>query len=285
MVRQHARTRILAAAAFLIGVTACGGGDDTDQSSRSPEAAAPAAPVANAATLTGEVVFTGAVPAPTPIDMSEEPACAEKHDSTPVSEEVVVNDGKLQNVFIYIRDGLTGASATAGEPVVIDQDGCVYIPHVAGVQIGQELVFRNSDGLLHNIKATPSANPGFNISQPTTMESARTFRASEVMVPIECNVHGWMRAYVGVLDHPYFAVSGEDGAFSIGNLPPGTYTVEAWHEEYGTQTQEVTLGPDASQAITFTFDPSMAGAYVPLGRPIDPHVHDVAVQLDHDARH
>ncbi|MGH7447488.1 MAG: carboxypeptidase regulatory-like domain-containing protein, partial [Longimicrobiales bacterium] len=229
MVRQHARTRILAAAAFLIGVTACGGGDDTDQSSRSPEAAAPAAPVANAATLTGEVVFTGAVPASTPIDMSEEPACAEKHASTPVSEEVVVNDGKLRNVFIYIRDGLTGASATAGEPVVIDQDGCVYIPHVAGVQIGQELVFRNSDGLLHNIKATPSANPGFNISQPTTMESARTFRASEVMVPIECNVHGWMRAYVGVLDHPYFAVSGEDGAFSIGNLPPGTYTVEAWH--------------------------------------------------------
>jgi hypothetical protein len=105
------------------------------------------------------------------------------------------------------------------------------------------------------------------------------------MVPIECNVHGWMNAYVGVLDHPYFAVSGNDGAFSIGNLPPGTYTIEAWHEKYGTQTQEVTLGPDASQAITFTFDASMAGAHVPLGPPLDPHAHDIAMKLDHDARH
>lgn len=280
------RVRMLAAFALLTSTVACGGGDadGTDQTDQAPEAAAPAAPIANAATLSGEVTFTGTVPQPDPIDMSEEPACAEKHEGTPVSEDVVANDGKLRNVFVYIRDGLTGAAPAASGQVVIDQDGCVYMPHVAGVQTGQELVFRNSDGLLHNIKATPTENRGFNISQPTDMESARTFSTREVMVPIECNVHGWMSAYVGVLDHPYFAVSGDDGTFSIGNLPPGTYTIEAWHEEYGTQTQEVTLGPDATESVTFAFDASMAGAYVPLGPAIDPHVDHVALQLDH-ARH
>jgi plastocyanin len=283
MATTYTRTWQLAASALLIGVAACGGGDGTDQSSQAPEAA-PAAPIANAATLTGEVLFTGAVPQQQPIDMSEEPTCADKHDGMAVNEDVVVNDGRLQNVFVYVRDGLTGAQATAGERVVIDQDGCLYIPRVAGVQVGQNLIFKNSDGLLHNIKATPTANRGFNISQPNNMESTRTFSTREVMIPIECSVHGWMQAYVGVLDHPYFAVSGDDGAFSIGNLPPGTYTIEAWHEAYGTQTQEVTLGPDASEAITFTFDASMAGAHVPLGPPLDPHVHDVAM-LDHDARH
>lgn len=284
MATKHTRTRHLAVSALLIGVAACGGGDGTDQSSQAPEAPA-AAPVENPATLTGEVLFTGTAPEPTPIDMSEEPTCADKHDGTPVSDQVVVNDGRLKNVFVYVRDGLTGAQVAAGEQVVIDQDGCVYTPHVAGVQTGQELVFRNSDGLLHNIKATPSANRGFNISQPNNMDSPRTFTTREVMIPIECNVHGWMSAYVGVLDHPYFAVSGDDGAFSIGNLPPGTYTIEAWHEEYGTQTQDVTLGPDATESITFTFDASMAGAYVPLGPPLDPHGHEVAMQIDHDARH
>lgn len=284
MARTHTRSRNLTALALLIGIAACGGGDGTDQSSQEPEAA-PAAAVENPATLTGEVLFTGTAPQGNPIDMSEEPTCAEKHDDPPVSEEVVVTDGRLMNVFVYVRDGLTGTHPVAGEQVVIDQDGCVYSPHVAGVQTGQELVFRNSDGLLHNIKATPTANRGFNISQPNNMDSPRTFSTREVMVPIECNVHGWMSAYVGVLDHPYFAVSGDDGAFSIGNLPPGTYTIEAWHEEYGTQTQEVTLGPDATEAITFTFDGSTAGAHVPLGPPLDPHVHDVAMQLDHDARH
>ena len=274
------RVRLLAAFTLVIATAACGGDTDgTDQSSQTPEEQA--APIANAATLTGEVTFTGTAPQPQPIDMSEEPACAEKHDGTPTSEEVVVSDGRLRNVFIYVKEGLTGAPARASGEVVIDQDGCVYTPHVAGVQTGQQLVFRNSDGLLHNIKATPSANRGFNISQPNNMDSARTFSTEEVMIPIECNVHGWMSAYVGVLEHPYFAVSGDDGTFSIGNLPPGTYTIEAWHEEYGTQTQQVTLGPDATESITFAFDASMAGAYVPLGPAIDPHVDHVALQLDH----
>jgi plastocyanin len=281
------RTRMVAAFTLLVASTACGGGGDAeiDQSSQTPEAA-PAAPIANAATLNGEVTFTGTVPQPDPIDMSEEPACAEKHDGTPVSDDVVVNDGKLRNVFIYIKDGLTGAPAAASGQVVIDQDGCVYLPHVAGVQTGQGIVFKNSDGLLHNIKATPTENRTFNISQPTNMESPpRTFTTQEVMIPIECNVHSWMQAYVGVVDHPYFAVSAEDGTFSIGNLPPGTYTIEAWHEEYGTQTQQVTLGADATESITFAFDASMAGAFVPLGPAIDPHVDHVALQLDHPTGH
>jgi len=276
MARTYTLTRNLTAWTLLIGTAACGGGDGTDQSSQAPEAA-PAAAVENPATLIGEVLFTGTAPQGDPIDMSEEPTCAEKHDDPPVSDEVVVNDGRLKNVFVYVRDGLTGTHAVAGEQVVIDQDGCVYSPHVAGVQTGQELVFRNSDGLLHNIKAQPTNNRPFNISQPTNMTSNQTFNQPEVMVPVQCDVHGWMNMYIGVTNHPYFAVSAADGTFTIANVPPGTYTIETWHEQYGTQTQQVTVAESAGATADFTYSAAMAAnAVVPLADPIDLHDHTAA---------
>jgi len=154
-----------------------------------------------------------------------------------------------------VKAGLT-ASAKYETPktgVLIDQDGCHYRPHVLGIMVGQPLEIKNSDGILHNIKAKGVKNRPFNISQPTTMTSTRTFSAPEVMVPLECNVHGWMQAYLGVLPHPFYAVTGADGSFTIKGLPPGTYTIEAWHEKYGTQTATVTVAGTESKTQDFTF--------------------------------
>ncbi|HEX6938335.1 MAG TPA: carboxypeptidase regulatory-like domain-containing protein, partial [Longimicrobiales bacterium] len=231
---------------------------------------------ATAATITGRVVFEGTPPAMARIDMSEEATCAAKHPNGAFVEEVVVNDnGTLRNVFVYVKEGLGDRKfPTPAEPVVLDQSGCVYHPHVLGIQVGQTLTIRNSDGLLHNINARPSMNRPFNISQPTTMETSRTFATPEVMVPVACDVHGWMQAYIGVLEHPYFATTGADGTFRLAQLPPGDYVVEAWHERYGTQTVNVTVGASETKEIEFRFAAStVANAVVPLGAPVDPHHH------------
>ncbi|MGH7569396.1 MAG: carboxypeptidase regulatory-like domain-containing protein [Gemmatimonadales bacterium] len=209
------------------------------------------------ATVTGRVKFTGAKPANPRIDMSEEPKCKAKYPAPPTAETVVVSgNGTLANVFVYVKAGLpTSAKYPApATPVVIDQDGCRYRPHVFGLQVGQPLEIRNSDPLLHNIKAKATKNRPFNISQPSAgMKTTRTFSAPEVMVSLECNVHGWMNAYVGVLPHPLFAVTGTDGGFTIKGLPPGTYTLEAWHEKYGTQTATVAVAGAEAKTADFTF--------------------------------
>jgi plastocyanin len=280
------RIRIHTASIFTLslGTTllwACGGGEGGGEAGGEAEAeggameqeAAPAVDPSTAGNVTGMVMLTGTPPQMEPIDMGEEPTCAEKHTSPPMTQEVVSADGHLANVFVYVKEGLEGMQFPApSEATVIDQDGCTYVPHVSGVMVGQDLTFRNSDGLLHNINATPSENRGFNISQPVEMETSRTFSAPEVMVPIRCDVHGWMSAYVGVLTHPYFAVSGEDGTFDLSTLPPGDYVLEAWHERYGTQTANVTVVTGQTAQASFTFDAS-ATALVPMGEPIDPHDH------------
>jgi len=174
----------------------------------------------------------------------------------PTDETVVVNaNGTLANVFVYVKSGLPAsytAPAPAG-PVTLDQDGCRYHPHVLGIQVGQTLAIKNSDGILHNIKAKAKANRPFNISQPAVMTSTKTFDKPEVMVALECNVHGWMHAWLGVLPHPFFGVSGSDGSFAIKGLPPGTYTIEAWHEKYGTQTASVTVAGSETKTADFSF--------------------------------
>jgi len=215
--------------------------------------------VQGGATVTGKIKFTGAKPVNPKIDMSEEAACAKKYTTAPTAETVVVNaNGTLANVFVYVKSGLPagGSYPAPATPVVLDQDGCRYHPHVFGVQVGQNIEIRNSDPLLHNIKAKPKANRPFNISQPSAgMKTPRAFPAAEVMVPLECNVHGWMNAFVGVLPHPFFSVSGTDGTFTIKGLPAGTYTIEAWHEKYGTQTATVTVPATGSKTQDFTFAP------------------------------
>ncbi len=214
-------------------------------------------PAQGGATITGKVKFTGAKPTNPVIDMSEEPKCKAKYSAPPREETVEVNaNGTLANVFVYVKSGppANAKYPTPTAPVVIDQSGCRYHPHVFGIMVNQPLQIKNSDPLLHNIKAKGTKNRPFNISQPAAnMSTTKTFGSPEVMLPFECNVHGWMHAYAGVLPHPFFAATGQDGSFTIKGLPPGTYTLEAWHEKYGTQTATVTVAGTESKTVDFTF--------------------------------
>lgn len=263
---------------LIVGlVAACGGGDDAP-SPEGQEAAETEMPfdVSTAGNVQGSVTFTGSAPPPEPIDMSSEPTCAEKWDEEPNRQPVQVSDGQLAEVFVYVKEGLEDMSFPAPqEEVLIDQDGCRYIPGVVGVMTNQPLTFRNSDGLLHNISTSPQANRPFNISQPVDMDTERTFAQPEVMIPVECDVHGWMQAYIGVVEHPYHAVTGEGGSFDLSDLPPGEYVVEAWHSRLGTQEQTVTVATGETAEVAFEFDEGMIDtAVVPLGDPIDPHDHN-----------
>jgi plastocyanin len=246
---------------IAVSVTACGGGSEPASSTSSPAAtAAPGAQKVDPATagdINGAVVLDGAAPKNEPIKMAADPNCMKQAPGTQLQETYAVGgDGKsLGNVFVYVKDGLGNyAYDPPSGNVTIDQKGCRYIPHVLGVRVGQRIDIINSDPTLHNIHATPKSNTEFNTGQPMQgMKTEHVFKTREVMVPFKCDVHGWMNAYAGVLDHPYFAVTGPDGKFSLKGLPPGTYTVEAWHERLGTATESVTLGGKESKDVTFTF--------------------------------
>ena len=225
--------------------------------SGAPAAAPAAAPVsADAATLTGLVKFEGAAPKMASIQMSADPYCQSQHASAPASDEDVVvgPGGELANVFVYIKD-IKGNFPTPSSAVTIDQKGCQYHPHVNAVMVGQPLEIKNDDATLHNIHALPTANSQFNEGQPVQgMVSTKKLDKVE-MTPfkIKCDVHGWMKSYMAVMPHPFYAVSQNNGTFTISNLPPGQYTVVAWHEKYGQQEQQVTVGAKESKALNFTF--------------------------------
>lgn len=266
------RKRLTALSPALFVLAACGErAPAPDAEEMVAEETTPAVDPAIAATIRGHIAFEGTPPTPEPIDMAEEPVCAEAYGPEgPFRETVRVQDGRLANVFVYVKEGLEGAFPAPAAPAHLDQVDCHYVPHVVGVQAGQPLRVTNSDDLLHNINAKPQRNRGFNFSQPRAgMESTRTFALQEIMIPVECDVHGWMRAYIGVVEHPYFAVSGEDGTFEIANLPPGEYALEVWHERYGTQTQSVAVAAQETKEVTFTYSAALAQrAVVPLGEPL-----------------
>ena len=251
-------------AALAVSVAACGGGQDKSSTAAAPAGAPGGQKVdtATAGTVQGGVVLDGTAPKNEPIKMNADPVCV-RENKTPQFQETytVGSDGKaLANVFVYVKDGLGNyvydpPSGTA----TIDQKECRYHPHVFGMRVGQTLDIVNSDPTLHNIHALPKNNAEFNTGQPIQgMKTTHVFTAKEIMVPFKCDVHGWMNAYVGVLDHPYFAVTKEDGKFQLKDVPPGTYTIEAWHERFGTQTQSVTLGASETKDVTFTFKPTTA---------------------------
>ncbi len=259
--------RLLAVLFVLtFGVAACGGSEPAPAPTSQESAGAPAAAVdpASAATIAGKINLEGTAPANAPIRMNADPACvAATKGQSPTQETFVTESGGLGNVFVYVQSGLSGSFPAPTQAVVLDQKGCQYRPHVFGVQVGQPIEIVNSDPTLHNVHATPKTNSEFNTAQPIQgMKTTHTFTAKEadVVVPFKCDVHGWMNASVGVLDHPYFAVSKADGSFSIPNLPPGSYTLAAWHERLGTQTMPVTVAAKESKSdANFTFK-AAAGA-------------------------
>lgn len=209
---------------------------------------------AQAATLTIKAPFEGAAPAPEKIKADADPKCKLMHPDGIDPEQVIVNpNNTLKNVFVYAKEGVTGKFEAPKEPVVFDQHGCAYKPKVFGIQAGQPLEILNSDDTLHNVHALSKNSKEFNLGMPIKgMKLKKTFDKPEVMIKIKCEVHPWMGAYAGVLDHPFFGVTGEDGSTVIKDLPAGEYTIEAWHEKYGTQTQKVAV-TDQDQEISFAF--------------------------------
>src|SRR4051812_27191014 len=259
---RNAWVGFLGVAALAVSVAACGGGQETSSKSAEPGAPAGAGSgqkvdTATAGDVKGTVTLDGAAPKNEAIKMNADPVCVKENKSPQFQETYTVgSDGKaLANVFVYVKDGLGSyVYDNPTEPAKIDQKECRYHPHVFGMRVGQPLEIVNSDPTLHNIHALPKGNQEFNTGQPIQgMKTTHTFTAKEVMVPFKCDVHGWMNAYVGVLDHPYYAVTGADGKFELKSLPPGTYTIEAWHEKLGTTTQSVTLGQKETKEVNFTF--------------------------------
>ena len=207
---------------------------------------------AGAATLSGRVSFEGDAPDRKRIRMNADPKCAALHRRAFYFKEVLVGEeGELSDVFVHIKSGLEEKKYRAPrEAVVIDQKGCWYEPHVFGIQVGQTLEVLNSDPTTHNVNASPE----FNAAMPSVLKKIKKkFKKPHMMLTVKCNVHPWMTAFVGVMEHPFFSVSGEDGAFEIADLPAGDYVIEAWHEKLGTMTQEITIGEDESKEIQFTF--------------------------------
>jgi plastocyanin len=211
--------------------------------------------VAFAGSLSGTITYDGSVPTMKMLDMAADPTCEKLNyeDGPPArSEMLVLGAGNtMANVFVQVKNAPAGGSAPSS-PAVIDQNGCVYHPHVIGVMVGQDLLFRNSDGILHNVHGLPQVNREFNIGMPPTLrEKLVEFGQPEPLFRVKCDVHPWMNAYVAVMEHPFFAVTGEDGRFTIPNLPDGTYEIEAWHERLGTQTQSVTVSGSGTADFSF----------------------------------
>src|SRR5579872_581689 len=214
-----------------------------------------AAPGTGAADVRGLVKFEGTVPKAKPINMAADPSCAKQHSGMVSTPEVTTDSkGGLQNVLIFISDGLGDRTFDPPkEAVVITQKGCLYEPHVMAVQANQPIEVVNDDPTSHNIHPTPANNREWNKAELPGAKVEEAFAREEIAIPVKCNIHPWMRGYIAVLKNPYFAVSKADGSFDLPQLPPGTYTIKAWHEKLGTSTQTITVGPNQTKDISFVF--------------------------------
>jgi plastocyanin len=245
--------RRFVAAVLAVGLAAACSKQEAPR--QAPPADAKRVDAAKASKIGGRVTMDGQLPQTPLIKMSGDPACERIHRDGVQAETFVGENGGLGNVFVYVKSGLDKYYFDVPtEHVTLDQSGCTYKPHVFGVRVGQNVEIVNSDPMSHTVHAVAHANQEFNFSQPIQRQkNTRVFTAPEVMVRFKCDLHNWMSAHVGVVDHPYFAVTSPGGQFELKNVPAGTYTIEAWHEELGTQTQSVTIGENDSKDVSFTF--------------------------------
>jgi len=263
---------------LLLASVGCGGGDPEPEPKRPPpapesrsvseareRAGDPKGPLepqaidpARTGSIRGVVFFDGKAPVRKPIAVEAIGGCKSEHEV--LTEQVIVNDGRLQNVFVYVKRGLEGwiVPPVPSTPALLSQEGCVYKPHVQGIRTGQTLLIKNADPASHNVNARPrrSANPSFNQLQPMNgADLERVFGDQEIAIRFECNIHPWMNAYVAVVDHPFFAVSAADGSFELTGLPPGEYELEAWHEAYKRLSAQVTVQAGQASEAAFKFAP------------------------------
>jgi plastocyanin len=256
---------VLAIALSVVLAAACGGGTTNSTNAPANTDAAAGGPYSGpTGTVAGVISFNGTAPAPKKIDTSADPVCGQKNPNL-VTDDALVTDGKLANTFIYVKEGTVEggkkitdyAWSTPTTAAQLDQNGCHYAPHVMGVQVNQKVSITNSDATQHNVHPTPKLNPEWNQTQANGAPPIeKTFARPEVLIPVKCNQHPWMKAYIGVMRHPFFAVSGKDGSFEIKGLPPGNYTVVAWKEggANGTEkTMQVTVPANGSAKADFAF--------------------------------
>jgi plastocyanin len=244
--RCHVQCALLMAVIFIPG---CSGPKSSPTSFRvDPQ---------TAGVITGRALFAGKQPPRKRIDMDQEPQCAKLHAGAVYDDRISAgSDGALAHVFVYLKQGLEDKKfEPPAEPVIIDQRGCWFGPRVMGIQVGQTLKVTNSDPLTHNIHPLAQVNRDWNQSQaPGAEPLTRRFLQPEIMIRVRCNIHSWMQAWIGVVAHPWFAVTKADGSFELRHVPPGTYTIEAWQEELGRQEQQLTLAPAGKNEIVFRFE-------------------------------
>jgi plastocyanin len=274
---MNKQTKVWLVISLVLGLLALGsacGNKPSEETKTEAPTAGKKLPAGAAGSITGTVAFLGTPPTPKKIDTSADAVCGQKNPNL-TTDDAVIKDGKVANVFVYIKDGslADGSKITEytfdvpSQAVTLDQNGCHYRPHVLGIQTNQTLKVTNSDPTQHNIHPTPKNNPEWNQTQPNGAPPIeKTFARAEILIPVKCNQHPWMKAYIGVLKHPFFSVSGEDGSYTIKGVPAGTYTVVAWREggAAGTEkTMQVTVPATGSAKADFSFGEAAAAA----GRP------------------
>ena len=264
---------------LAIGSSCSSGGDNRTggANANSSATASETPPTGATGTINGVISFNGAPPAPKKIDTSADPVCGQKNPNLS-TDDTIVKDGKLANVFVYIKEGNVDGGKKIGDyawptpttAVQLDQNGCHYAPHVMGVMVNQTISITNSDATQHNIHPTPKLNAEWNQTQANgAAPLEKKFARAEQLIPVKCNQHPWMKAYVGVMKHPFYAVSTPDGNFEIKNVPPGSYTVVAWREggQNGTEkTMQVTVAANGAAKADFAFGTD-AGAATSSTKP------------------
>ncbi len=249
-----ARRRALPAAFLLCAVALAGCGTEPAGPPPPPPGAVPAGQAIGGAAIEGRVVFEGTPPARRPIRMSSEAVCR-RPGAEALNEDVIVSSGGgIKNVYVHVLSGLGGrVFAPPARPAVMDQAGCLFVPHVLDVQANQSIEFANSDPVVHNVRAICEKNRSFNVSMPGKGKTVRRYFSTPEVVSIRCDIHAWMNAFIAVADHPFHQVTGEDGSFALRGLPAGQYVVEAWQEKLGAQQQTVPIAEGETRKVDFAF--------------------------------